>query len=104
MFEKLIFIMTEIKCKIIPEPHHDRKAVFRQSSLKTPYINGDDYEEVGSPKISYLCGNCDFILAKNIHSDQIAQLLSINSKGLDIVLQCPGCNRFNELNSDMHSS
>jgi len=104
MFEKLIFIMTEIKCKIIPEPHHDRKAVFRQSSLKTPYINGDDYEEVESPKISYLCGNCNFILAKNIHSDQIAQLLSINSKGLDIVLQCPGCNEFNELNSDMHSS
>lgn len=98
MFEKLIFIMTEIKCKIIPEPHHDRKAVFRQSSLKTPYINGDDYEEVESPKISYLCGNCNFILAKNI------QLLSINSKGLDIVLQCPGCNEFNELNSDMHSS
>lgn len=90
--------MTEIKCKIIPEPHHDRKAVFRQSSLKTPYINGDDYEEVESPKISYLCGNCNFILAKNI------QLLSINSKGLDIVLQCPGCNEFNELNSDMHSS
>jgi hypothetical protein len=104
MFENHIFIMTEIKCKIIPEPHHDRKAVFRQSSLKTPYINGDDYEEVESLKVSYLCGNCNFILAKNIHSDQIAQLLSINSKGLDIVLQCPGCNEFNELNSDMHSS
>ena len=84
MFEKPIHIMTDVKCKIIPEPHHDRKAVFRQSSLKTPYINGDDYEEVESTKMSYLCGNCNFILAKNIHSDQIAQLLSINSKGLDI--------------------
>ena len=99
-----MFIMTDIKCKIIPEPQNDRKAVFRQSFLKTPYINGDDYEEVESPKISYLCGNCNFILAKNIHSDQIAQLLSINSKDLDIVLQCPGCNEFNELNSDTHSS
>ena len=104
MFENHIFIMTDIKCKIIPEPHHDRKAVFRQSSLKTPYINGDDYEEVESTKMSYLCGNCDFILAKNIHSDQIAQLLSTNSKGLDIVLQCPGCKEFNELNSDIHPS
>ena len=96
--------MTDIKCKIIPEPHHDRKAVFIQPSLKTPYINGDDYEGFESTKMSYLCGNCDFILAKNIHSDQIPQLLSINSKGLDIVLQCPGCNEFNELNSDMQSS
>ena len=96
--------MADIKCKIIPEPHHDRKAVFRQSSLKTPYINGDDYEEVESKKMSYLCGNCNFVLAKNIHLAQITQLLSINNKGLDIVLQCPGCNEFNELNSDMHSS
>ncbi|TVP40148.1 hypothetical protein NARC_90054 [Candidatus Nitrosocosmicus arcticus] len=104
MFEKHIVIMTGIKCKIISEPHQDRKAVFRQSSIKTPYIDGDDYENVQSIKMSYLCGNCDFILAKNIHSDQIAQLLSTNSKGLDIVLQCPECKEFNELNSDVHPS
>jgi hypothetical protein len=104
MFEKHIFIMTDIRCTIIPEPHRDRKAVFRQSTLKTPYIDGDDYEDVQSIKMSYFCGNCDFILAKNIHSDQIAQLLSTNSKGLDIVLQCPECKKFNELNSDMHHS
>jgi hypothetical protein len=104
MFEKHIFIMTDIRCTIIPEPHRDRKAVFRQSTLKTPYIDGDDYEDVQSIKMSYLCGNCDFILAKNIHSDQIAQLLSTNSKGLDIVLQCPECKKFNELNSDMNPS
>ena len=62
--------MTDIRCTIIPEPHRDRKVVFRQSTLKTPYIDGDDYEDVQSIKImSYLCGNCDFILAKNIHSE-----------------------------------
>jgi hypothetical protein len=104
MFEKHMFIMTDIRCKIIPEPHRDRKAVFRQSTLKTPYIDGDDYEDVQSIKVSYICGNCNFILAKNIHSDQIVQLLSTNSKGLDIVLQCPECKKFNELNSDSHSS
>ena len=104
MFEKHIFIMTDIRCNIIPEPHRDRKAVFRQSTLKSPYIDGDDYEDVQSIKISYICGNCDFILAKNIHSDQIVQLLSTNSKGLDIVLQCPECKEFNELNSETHPS
>jgi hypothetical protein len=90
--------MTDIRCKIIPEPH-DHKAVFRQTSVKSPYFNGDDYEDVPLSKNSYLCGECDFILAKNIHSDQIAQLLRADQKGLSIVLQCPQCEKYNEISS-----
>ena len=89
-------MMSDIRCKIISEPY-DHKAVFRQTSVKSPYFDGDDYEDVPSSKISYLCGNCSFILAKNIHSDQISQLLKNNQKGLSIVLQCPQCEKFNEL-------
>ncbi len=91
--------MTDIKCKIIPEPQ-DHKFVFRQTSVKSPYFDGDDYAEVPSSKISYLCGNCDFTLAKNIHSDQIVQLLSTDQPGLNIVLQCPQCEKFNELRTN----
>ena len=90
--------MTDIRCKIIAEPH-DHKAVFRQTSVKSPYFDGDDYEDVPSSKVSYLCGECDFILAKNIHSDQIVQLLKADQIGLSIVLQCPRCEKFNELSS-----
>lgn len=88
--------MTDIRCKIIPEPHN-HKAVFRQTSVKSPYFNGDDYEDIASSKISYLCGNCGFVLVKNIHSDQIVQLLNISHKDLNIVFQCPQCEKFNEL-------
>jgi phage FluMu protein Com len=93
-------MMSDIRCKIISEPH-DHKAVFRQTSVKSPYFNGDDYEDLPSSKFSYLCGSCGFILAKNIHSDQISQLLKTDQKGLSIVLQCPQCERFNELNIDL---
>lgn len=91
--------MTEIRCKIIPEPH-DHKAVFRQTSVKSPYFNGDDYEDVPSSKISYLCGNCGFVLVKNIHLDQIVQLLNTSHKDLNIVFQCPQCEKFNELGTN----
>lgn len=94
--------MTDIKCKVIPEPLHDHKTVFRQSSTESPYLNGDDYDDGNDvKKMSYLCGNCDFVLAKNIHIDQITQLLTPNNKGIEIVLQCPKCGRYNELSSDM---
>lgn len=93
-----MMIMTDIRCKIIAEPHN-HKTVFRQTSVKSPYFNGDDDEDVPSSKDSYLCGECDFILAKNIHSDQIIQLLKADQKGLSIVLQCPQCEKFNEISS-----
>ena len=89
-------MMSDIRCKIISEPH-DHKAVFRQTSVKSPYFDGDDYENIPSSKLSYLCGNCSFILAKNIHSDHISQLLKNNQEALSIVLQCPQCEKFNEL-------
>ena len=92
--------MTETRCRVIPEPHHKRKAVFRQTSAKTPYFNGDDYEDLPTSKISYLCGNCDFVLAKNIHSDQIFHLLNTDPMENGIILQCPQCQKFNELSTN----
>lgn len=93
--------MTEMRCRVVPEPHHEYKAVFRQTFVKSPYFDGDDYENVVSTKTSYLCGNCEFVLAKNIHSDQILQLLNTTQIENGIVLQCLQCQKFNELGTKM---
>lgn len=93
--------MDNYKCKLVPEPHQDHKAVFRQKSTELPYFDGDDYEGEYEQKVKYICGKCDFILAKNIHVDQIKQLLHTDNKDEGVILQCPKCQSFNELSTDL---
>lgn len=92
--------MTKILCRVVPEPHHEHTAVFRQTSVALPYFDGDNYEVLTSTT-SYLCGNCEFVLAKNIQFDQIYQLLNNDQLESGIVLQCPRCQKFNQLDTKM---
>ena len=83
--------MTDIKCVITSEPQESTRIVLKQSSSRGPYFMGD-----GDVRI--LCGNCDFILAKNVSEEQIRHQI-LTPGGLGLVLQCPRCKEFNELYS-----
>lgn len=81
--------MADIKCVITSEPKEGTRVVLRQTMGRGPYFMGDG-------DVRFHCGNCDFILAKNVSEEQIKhQFYTID--GLGMVLQCPSCKGFNEL-------
>jgi len=74
----------------------DREGVYdnvrarRREAVPTSVHEGPYF--IGDGDICFLCGNCDFVLARNVGE----QIRSINfTDGLGLVLQCPGV-RFNE--------
>jgi hypothetical protein len=83
--------MTEIKCTIISEPEEGTRVVLKQTLGNGAYFMGDG-------DVRYLCGNCNFMLAKNVSKEQIQHQFH-TPNGLGLVLQCPRCMEFNELSS-----
>lgn len=81
--------MADMKCMITPEPQEGTRVVLKQTSGKGTYFMGDG-------EVSFLCGNCNFILAKNVSEEQIQHQFH-TPDGLGFVLQCPYCKKFNEL-------
>jgi len=85
--------MVDRRCMITSEPEEGSRVVFKQTSTKGPYFMGDG-------DISFLCGNCDFVLARNVTEEQIQHQFH-TPDGLGLVLQCPECNGFNEFGPDI---
>jgi hypothetical protein len=56
--------MADIKCVITSEPKEGTRVVLRQTMGRGPYFMGDG-------DVRFHCGNCDFILAKNVSEEQI---------------------------------
>ena len=81
--------VTEIKCMITSEPKDGTRVVLKQTLGKGTYFLGDG-------DVHFLCGNCNFILAKNVSEEQIQHQFR-TPDGLGLVLQCPFCKKFNEL-------
>lgn len=81
--------MTEIKCMIISEPKEGTRVVLKQTLGKGTYFMGDG-------DVHFLCGKCNFILAKNVSEEQIQHQFHTPDE-LGFVLQCPRCKEFNEL-------
>ena len=79
--------VTEIKCMRTSEPKDGTRVVLKQTLGKGTYFMGDG-----------LCGNCNFILAKNVSEEQIQHQFHTPDE-LGLVLQCPRCKEFNELYS-----
>jgi len=69
--------MTDYVLEVIPKPKEGTATIFEQKN-KEPFVSGDAED-------NYLCGNCLFILGKNVLRKQL--------KG--IVLICPKCGKFN---------
>jgi len=81
--------MADIKCTITSEPEEGTRVVLKQATGRGPYFMGDG-------DVRFHCGNCDFILAKNVSKEQIKhQFYTLERLGM--VLQCPSCKEFNEL-------
>lgn len=59
--------MVDTKCRVIPEPAEGTRVVFKQTATKVPYFR----DSGGSDR--YLCGNCSFVLAREVTMDQIQQ-------------------------------
>jgi len=51
---------------------------------------------MGDGDVHFLCGNCNFILAKSVSEEQIQHQFHTPDE-LGLVLQCPRCKEFNEL-------
>ena len=81
--------MVDIKCMITSQPQEGTRVVLKQTSGKGTYFMGDG-------DVCFLCGNCNFILAKNVSEEQIQHQFH-TPDGLGLVLQCPYCEKFNEL-------
>jgi phage FluMu protein Com len=73
---------------VIPEPASKSRVVLRKPN-KGPYFNSNQND-------SYICGKCDFILARNVSKDYLQTLIHTEG-GEGLVLQCPDCKSFNEL-------
>ena len=71
------------KTTIIPKPKAGTRTVL--AAKVSPIIKGED-------DMTYLCGNCDTLLAANVFFGQIK----------NIVFKCPRCRLFSELTSDYH--
>ncbi|MDQ6863781.1 MAG: hypothetical protein M3044_08140 [Thermoproteota archaeon] len=56
--------MVDIKCMITSQPQEGTRVVFKQTSGKGTNFMGDG-------DVCFLCGNCNFILAKNVSEEQI---------------------------------
>jgi hypothetical protein len=79
--------MAEITCRVIPEPNliEGRVVLKQEPTKKSPYFDDN------CPG-SHHCGNCNFVLAKNVGKDWIQ--CKIHTEGeLGLVLVCPECNR-----------
>jgi hypothetical protein len=87
--------MAEITCRVIPEPNLSEGGVAlkQEPTKKSPYFddNGPD---------SHHCGNCNFVLAKNVGKDWIQSKIHTEG-GLGLVLVCPECNSYNEIGADI---
>jgi hypothetical protein len=81
--------MADIKCTITSEPREGTRVVLRQTRGRGAYFMGDG-------DVRFYCGNCDFILAKNVSEEQIKHQFH-TLDGLGIILQCPRCKEFNEM-------
>jgi DNA-directed RNA polymerase subunit RPC12/RpoP len=76
--------MTDIICNVIPQPDEssDKSVLHGTEGLRgKPLITG------GDGQTSYICGQCNSVLAEKINE------LQINN----VVLQCTTCNSYNEL-------
>jgi hypothetical protein len=56
--------MVDIKCVVIPEPVEGTRAIFIQSTTNVAYFSGKGPD-------SYMCGNCNFVLVRNVSMDQL---------------------------------
>lgn len=84
--------MVVIKCNVIPEPAENSRVVMTKPN-KEPYFNSNHAD-------SYICGKCDFILARNVNQDYLQTLIHTEG-GEGLVLQCPNCKSYNELGVDI---
>ena len=77
--------MAEIRCKIVPKPERNTKTIMG---------GGENYGErplfvgQGTGFRRYSCGNRKLILVDNVGE---------NIGLINIVLECPGCQSYNEL-------
>ena len=80
--------MVEIKCITIPKPQDGSRPIYRKNtndkgiSEKESLIQGSFGQE-----LDYNCGICGYLLAENVLQGEIS---------VDIVLQCPNCQAYNE--------
>jgi rubrerythrin len=80
--------MVDIKCRTIPKPQDGSRPIYRKNnndkgtSEKESLIQGSFGKE-----LDYICGNCGYILAKNVSQGEIS---------VDIVFECPNCQAYNE--------
>ncbi len=68
-----------IKLKVIQPPKDGDKVIFKTND-KDALVKGIELE-------SYVCGNCEFVLAENV--------IPLNYHG--IIMQCPSCKAYNDL-------
>ena len=68
-----------IKLKVIPQPAEGSRTLFTTHD-KDALVKGIENE-------TYLCGNCEFVLAENV----------IPNTYTDIVFECPSCKSYNEI-------
>jgi phage FluMu protein Com len=79
--------MVEIKCRTIPKPQDGSRPIYRKYndkgiSEKESLVQGSFGQE-----LEYLYGSCGYLLAENVSQGEIS---------IDIVLQCPNCQAYNE--------
>ena len=70
-----------IKLNVISQPAEGSRTIFATHD-KDSLVKGIELE-------TYICGNCDFVLAENIISNTYS----------DIVFQCPSCKSYNEISN-----
>jgi len=71
---------TVKKLNVIPKPLPNTRTVLEPAKdFEGPFFTGDE-------DINYVCGNCGYLLAKEIREGQIR----------DIVVRCPKCGQYNE--------
>lgn len=86
--------MVDFRCIIIPEPEPNSRVILQQPpQTKIPFISGSGTD-------TYICGNCEFVLALNVALDEIQARLHTEG-GMGLVFKCPECNSFNELGPDI---
>ena len=71
-----------IKLKVIPQPAEGSRTLFTTHD-KDALVKGIELD-------TYICGNCEFVLAENI----------VPNTYTDIVFQCPSCKSYNEISNE----
>ncbi len=72
--------MTVLKLNLVDKPDEKKSSIFRQPpDTQIPYFVGDG-------NVNYECGSCGFVLAKNVHENQVK----------NVIFECPKCKQYNE--------